>query len=79
MQILTVSGDSSKILSFVREKDGDKIFSVFNLSKEKTDFKIESQKIVGLYKELISGREQEFGNVASFNLKPWEYKIFYKN
>ena len=79
MQILTVSGDSSKILSFVREKNGDKIFSIFNLSKEKTDFKIESQKIKGLYKELNSEKEQEFGNVASFNLKPWEYKIFYKN
>ncbi|HSP88631.1 MAG TPA: alpha-glucosidase C-terminal domain-containing protein, partial [Ignavibacteriaceae bacterium] len=70
---------NDNIFSFIREKNGEKIVAVFNLSGKENSVELESTLIEGDYKEFNSGKENEFNSSASYNLKPWEYKIFYKN
>jgi glycosidase len=77
LQIINIKDEA--IFALVREKSGKKIFSVFNLSGNEKSIKIESPLIKGNYKEFNSDKEKEVGLSASFNLKPWEYKIFYRN
>ena len=73
--------DTSKekmIFPFVREKDGDKVFAIFNFSDKEHEVKIESNKIEGDYRNLISGENVSFNNIADLVLKPWGYEIYVK-
>ncbi len=72
------SPDNKKIFSFVREKDNDKIFVVFNFTSEEQNFKAESNKIDGEYYNLLTGEKVKLKSSAEFNLKPWGYKFFVK-
>ncbi len=66
------------IFPFVREKDEDKIFAIFNFSDKEHKVKIISDKIEGDYKNLISGEKKSFNKTADFVLKPWGYEIYVK-
>ncbi|OGU70667.1 MAG: alpha-amylase [Ignavibacteria bacterium RBG_16_34_14] len=77
LQILTYLNDVD-IFAVIRERNGEKIFSVFNLSGCEKNIKLESPLIKGMYKEFNSDIEKEFDSSASFRLKPWGYNIFIK-
>jgi glycosidase len=79
LQLLTAAENDTNVFAFVREKNGEKIFSVFNLSPKENNFELESNLIEGQYNELNSDEEIEFDSSVSFNMKPWEYKIFYQH
>lgn len=79
LSILSVSKGDNNVFAFVRERNEEKIFSVINLSGKKVNFEIASDLIEGTYDEFNSNEKAEFDSSASFILKAWEYKIFYKN
>ncbi len=62
------------VFAFEREKDGNKILAVFNFSNKNFTrlFLKDEEKD---YKDLFTGELIQ----PSINLKPWGYKIFYKN
>ncbi len=72
------SSSEKVIYPFVREKDRDKVFAIFNFSDKEHKIKIESNKIEGDYKNLFSGEKISFSNAADFVLKPWGYEIYVK-
>ncbi|MHB1686460.1 MAG: alpha-amylase family glycosyl hydrolase [Ignavibacteriaceae bacterium] len=75
---LVSSPEDKSVYSFVREKDGDKVFAVFNLSAKPVTRNINSKLIEGSYTNLFSGEKVSFDNKQKFELKPWEYKIYFK-
>lgn len=75
---LVSSPDDQSVFSFVREKDGNKVFAIFNLSAKAVTRVINSKVIKGSYINLFSGKKTSFTETQKFELKPWDYLIFYK-
>ncbi len=77
MHIMPINVDDN-IFAFYREKDGNKVVAIFNLSKNNTNVKINSEETAGDYTELFSGKNVKLGKEISLKLKPWEYLVYYK-
>lgn len=76
-KMINIPSDAdSSVFAFVREKDGDKVLAVFNLSKEELNVKLKGNEMAGNYINLFSRKNKTFSSEASFNLKPWGYRFF---
>lgn len=70
-----ITSNDEQILAFEREKDGEKIIYLANLSEDQVDnFKLDFDDI---YKNYMNPDEVFKGQV-SFELQPWEYYVFVK-
>jgi glycosidase len=63
------------IIAFTREKEGDKVFVLANLTGKVQEAKLKGASFAGNYKEWFSEENLEFKKDASIRLKPWEYKV----
>jgi glycosidase len=68
----------SKVFSFVRQNEKDKVFAVFNFSAESQSATFEESPFHGEYIEYISGQPVELSAVSRIELQPWGYRIFVK-
>lgn len=75
MNLISSPNDKS-VYSFVRKKDNNKVFVVFNLSNKSVDVTLSGKEIKGNYKNIFSGVNVSFSDRENFKLKPWEYEIF---
>ena len=66
-------GDSDHIYAFMKEKDGDKVAVMVNLSNEKQQIRL-SKAVTGLT-NLFDGRKVEMGPGTIKSLDPWEYWV----
>jgi len=66
-------GDSEHIYAFMKEKDGDKVAVMVNLSSEKQQIRL-SQPVTGLT-NLFDGRKVEMGPGTIKSFDPWEYWV----
>lgn len=72
------TNDDESIFAFTREKDGDKVFVVLNLSEEPKTINFSGEDFAGTYTELFSGQERIIENNFSMEMVPWAYKVYYK-
>ncbi len=75
INILENSGDN--VFTFYREKDGNKVVVLLNLSDKTQTVSINSPKIDGNYSSLFDGDEVEVNKDSQFDLKPWGYIVLY--
>jgi glycosidase len=75
MERINTSADTS-IFAFIREKEGDRVFVVANLSGKVQEGKLMGTSFTGNYKEWFSEEAATFGQGAIIRLKPWEYKVY---
>ena len=66
-------GDSEHIYAFMKEKDGDKVAVMVNLSNEKQQIRL-SKAVTGLT-NLFDGRKVEMGPGTIKSFDPWEYWV----
>lgn len=66
-----------QVISFVREKNGDKVLTFINLSKEKVQVNFDTHFDMGTYTNLFSGKLQEIKANTTFSLAPWEYVVLH--
>jgi alpha-amylase len=66
---------SEDIFAFTREKDGDKIIAVFNLSSEATTFEFTRQVDIGGLNDLFNNSGAERLLTRFIEMEPWEYII----
>jgi glycosidase len=71
------NSDEENILSFVREKENNKVFAVFNLSDKKISAKIETGFNEN-FTRVFAEEPVSIGKEFSVKLKPWEHMIFVK-
>ncbi len=64
------------VLSFVRQNDRDKVFAVFNFSKEARTVAFEEGLFPGTYTDFSTGERVELGASTRLDLGPWAYRIF---
>jgi cyclomaltodextrinase / maltogenic alpha-amylase / neopullulanase len=76
-EMINIPSDSdSSVFAFVREKDGDKIFAVFNLSNKELKVKLNSDEMAGNYVNLFTSKKVKLSSIAGSDLKPWGYRFF---
>lgn len=63
------------VLAFVREKDGNQVLAVFNLSAEPVEASLKLTK-GGDYQEYFSGEMKTLENGSAIKLDKWGYQIF---
>ncbi len=63
---------SEKVFAFKREKDGNTVIYIGNLSPGNTTFGLE---MGGKYRELVSGVDMELRSDSKMDLGPWQYLV----
>lgn len=68
-----------QLISFSREKNGDKVLTFINLSKENIQVTIDTSLDTGTFKNLFTEKKQKVPNNMTLSMKPWEYLILHQN
>jgi len=66
------------LLLFSRSTDDEKVFAVFNLSKDQKEFSFDDKNMGGNFRNYFTGEIVDFSIAQNLNLNPWAYKIFVK-
>ena len=66
------------VLSFSREKNGDKVVTVINFSDQAVSVRLEAEYHKGRYAELFSGEEYVPERSDGVGLEPWGYRVLVK-
>jgi len=74
---INTSADTS-VYVFTREKEGECIFVLANLSGDVKDCKLKGKAFTGTYREWFSEEEKTFKKGSEIRLKPWEYLVYVK-
>lgn len=69
------NGNDENIYSFTREKNGDKIFVIINLSSETQTAKFNDRTLTGSYNNVINNETVTLTGSDEFNLAPWSCKV----
>ena len=70
-----VTNEDSKVYAFMREKNGDKVVGVFNMSAEPLTVTLEGNIYVGDYQNVFDGTATELKADTTLVLKGWEYLV----
>lgn len=66
-----------QVYAFTREKDGDRVVVVLNLSKERTSVTLRpGSSVTGPYANVFGNGTLELTQEITLDLKPWEYLVF---
>jgi glycosidase len=66
------------IFAFTRISGRDKVLAIFNLSDRPLEFELHGETLQGSYKNYFTGKLESFVSKESFNMNPWEYRIYTK-
>ena len=69
----------SQVVSFIREKDGDKVITIVNLSDSEANVTLETGYDKGDYTEVFTNNTFTLkGNGDRFTMPPWSYEVLVK-
>lgn len=66
------------LLLFNRSTDDEKVFAIFNLSKDEKQFSFYDKSMNGNFRNYFTGELAVFSIPQNLKLNPWSYKIFIK-
>ncbi len=72
------NGSNQHVFGSIREKDGNRILTIINMSKEDQSFNFENNSINGNYKDAFKGNNVVIDGYTNFDLTPWSYMVFVK-
>lgn len=70
------TGKDKQVYSFLREKEGDKVFVIINLSENPQTIKLNNRSLAGSYLNAITGENIFITGNDEFNLGTWSYRVF---
>ncbi len=68
----------TKVLSFVRQNDRDKVFVVINFSAQPQTISLRETLYEGTYTDFFTGEAAALCHPTTFDLAPWSCKVFVK-
>jgi len=71
-------GQNDNIFAFTREKDGNQVVVILNLSNQPQGFKIKGTQVSGLYENAFSNQAMNLNENLGLGLKSWGYFVFIK-
>ena len=69
---------NENIAAYSREKDGNQVVVIANLSAEPQEFTIEGDLVNGEFNNYFTNESANLNSGTKFDLKPWEYFVFVK-
>ena len=77
-EMVRITNDQMKnVISFVREKNGDKVLTFMNLSKEKITVTFDAKYDTGNYINLFTGKQMNLPQKLVLTMGPWEYLVLH--
>ncbi len=73
------TGNDENIYAFTREKDGDQVVVIINLSSTVQNGSLEGESFVGSFTNVFNGENAELSSGMNVEMKPWEYLVFSSN
>jgi glycosidase len=70
-----VNSAPSKVFSFVRQKDGHRVFAIFNMSGEPQSVTFTQTLHHGAYRDFATGARVTVGAATRERLAPWSYRV----
>jgi len=70
------TGNDENIYAFIREKDGDKVVVVVNLSAKPQDATLKGSNFAGTYKDVFTQKNMELKDGQVLKMKAWEYWVW---
>lgn len=64
-----------EVLSFSREKNGDKVLGVINFSGATVSVNVDTSIDAGIYQNLLTGEDYTISEKLALDLVPWEYLV----
>tara|TARA_B000000565_G_C23671115_1_gene334221 strand:- start:98 stop:814 length:717 start_codon:yes stop_codon:yes gene_type:complete len=71
--------EDTKGLAFLREKNENKVLSLFNLSSDTINLKINSENISDHYSRLFTKDNETLENNYEVTMLPWEFRVLTNN
>ncbi|MBW8360588.1 MAG: alpha-glucosidase C-terminal domain-containing protein [Kaistella sp.] len=68
-----------QVISFVREKNGDKVLAFFNLSIETVQVNFETSFDSGMYTNLFTEKPQQVAEKLALTMEPWEFVVLHNS
>ena len=75
VQKLTTS-DSENVYAFTREKDGDRVITLINMSKVAREIDLDLGKLAGGYSNVFEEGSVTLPSKMTIKMAPWEYLVF---
>lgn len=73
------TNDDENVYAFIREKDGDKVVVILNLSKAPINLTLNGEDYVGDYKNVFGSSTLSLSKDMKMNLKGWDYLVLSSN
>ena len=70
------TGNDENIYAFIREKEGDKVVVIINLSSKEQKAKLGGSNFAGEYKDIFAKKQTKLSEGMEMTLKAWEYFVF---
>ena len=71
-----INTSDEHIYAFIREKDGNKVFVITNLSENDISSSLQGNSYTGNYLDLFTDEEINFTENTTPEIAPWEYKVY---
>jgi len=68
--------DNPSIFAFIRGKNDDKVFEIFNLTDQEKTFTFNGTSYTGKYKDVFTSDSVSFNENAEMTLSPWSYEVY---
>lgn len=69
----------NEVIAFVREKNGEKVISIFNLSAKNVDVNLDTSFDTGTYTNLFTEEKETLSKNTHLQMKPWEYLVLHQS
>ncbi len=63
------------VFAFLREKEGDRVFVILNLSRQEQIVTLEGDAHHGGYRNVLDGEAVTLDELTSFALEPWDFRV----
>jgi glycosidase len=70
-----LDNNNDDVLVFYREKEGNKIVGIFNLSENNQSVSGLTDEFTGTYKNIMNNAQESITQNTTFDLQPWDFRI----
>lgn len=79
-EMIRITNDRmDQVISFVREKNGDKVLAFINLTKESLIVQFDTSFDTGIYTNLFTAEKQTVSGTLIMTMEPWEYIVLHNS
>lgn len=73
------TGKDEYVFAFYREKNGDKVVVIINLSSAEQSFELQGNAHAGAFVDVFAQKEITLGGGEHLQFQPWQYKVLSNN